>query len=310
MGLPIPEIYVHQTVKEDKTHYGIVDGQQRIRTILQFIGADLDPAEQHFNKFSLDKLDASSSWANATYITLDEAERKRFLGHRLAVRYLDTDNEDEIREMFRRLNKYLTPLKAQELRNATYTGPLVRLVVRLADDEYWAENRIVTAESIRRMGDVEFISELVIGLLHGPQGGSSVIIDDYYSQYEDYEDEFPKQRVVQRLFEEAKKTIQELFPTIKASRWGNKTDFYSLFVALGALLRKASISKNRISQLRHSLEQFGNEVDERLANEDLKVSKEAATYVRAVEKGANDKARRADRHEVLLRLMEGFFAVK
>src|SRR5262249_26489884 len=150
---------------------------------------------------------------------------------------LNTENEDEIREMFRRLNKYLTPLKAQELRNATYSGPFVRLILKLADDDYWAENRIVTTEAIRRMGDVEVISELVIGLLHGPQGGTSGIIDDYYARYEDYEDEFPDQKVVTKLFDETKSLIQQMYPEIRDRRWANKSDYYSLFVALGAMLR-------------------------------------------------------------------------
>ena len=47
MNLPIPEIFIQQsTSAEGETTYAIVDGQQRIRTVLQFIGADRDPDEQ------------------------------------------------------------------------------------------------------------------------------------------------------------------------------------------------------------------------------------------------------------------------
>ena len=52
---------------------------------------------------------------------------------------------------FKRLNKFLTPLKPQELRNATFMGPFARLAESLADNEYWAENRIITAASIRQL---------------------------------------------------------------------------------------------------------------------------------------------------------------
>jgi hypothetical protein len=45
------------------------------------------------------------------------------------------------------------------------------------------------------------------------------------------------------------------------------------------------------------------EVDVRLADEEAAVSKDAIDYVRAVEKGANDKQRRAVRHEVLVRVL-------
>src|SRR5207245_1440160 len=103
-------------------------------------------------------------------------------------------SDDEVRDMFRRLNKYLTPLKPQELRNATYSGPFAVLVQKLADDKYWAEKGIVSPALIRRQNDVEFVSELMIGVLHGPQGGGAAVIDQYYSQYEDFEDEFPGQK--------------------------------------------------------------------------------------------------------------------
>ena len=103
--------------------------------------------------------------------------------------------------MFDRLNRYLSPLKPQELRHSTYRGPFLKLAERLADDEYWAENKIVTTAAIRRMGDVEFVSELLIGVMHGPQGGSAAIIDEYYAEYEDYEDEFPQQRSTVKSFQ-------------------------------------------------------------------------------------------------------------
>jgi hypothetical protein len=311
MGLPIPEIYVHLIVSADeKVIYAVVDGQQRIRTILQFIGAEQDPEEQEYNKFALDMLPPSSTYYNLTYARLTEENRRKFIGHRLAVRTLTTGNEDEIREMFTRLNKYLTPLKAQELRNATYSGPFLRLVSRYADDQYWTENRIVTTEAIRRMGDVEFVSELLIGLLHGPQGGSSSIIDEYYAQYEDYEDEFPEQKTVAKLFEETLKSMQQILPDIKGTRWGNKSDFYSLFVGLGSLLATGNVLPKNLKPVRDALIQFAGVVNLRRLDENANVSKETRDYLQAVEKGANDKSRRAERHAIIVRLLEPFFVPK
>ena len=311
IGLPVPEIYIQQTTSpEGDTTYAIVDGQQRIRTVLQFIGFEADPAEQEYNKFSLDKLDNDSPWKNRAFGELSDEEKKNFYGYRFALRYLNTDSNDEVRDMFRRLNKFLIPLKPQELRNATFTGPFVSLVLRLADDEYWVENRIVTPASIRRMGDVEFVSELLIGVLHGPQGGSAKVIDEYYRQYEDYEDEFPDQRRAQRLFDETLRTIERIFPDIKGMRWSNKTDFYTLFVALASLLRSNRLPTNTFPQVRREIEGFGKQIDQRLADGEAKVRKEAINYVRAVEKGANDKKRRADRQAALSNVIEPYFRRK
>ncbi len=311
LGLPIPEIYVQQmTSAEGDTRYAIVDGQQRIRSVLQFIGFELDPSEEEYNKFVLDKLDSDSRWHNRSFSELDDEQKKVFYGYNFSVRYLKTERDDDVRDMFRRLNKYLTPLKPQELRNATYQGPLIKLAERLADNEYWSENRIVTPASIRRQGDIEFVSELLIGVLHGPQGGSSKVIDEYYWQYEDYDDEFPGQKIAMRLFRQCLEVIQKILPNIKEGRWSNKTDFYTLFVALSSLLSSKNLSDRNITQVRRALYALADEIRTRLADEEAEVSNEAIEYVRAVEKGANDKKRRANRQQALIEVIGEFFKPK
>lgn len=308
MRLPVPEIYVQQTTFPDgKTNYAIVDGQQRIRTILQYVGVETEPDEQAHNKFALDKIPADSKWNNKMFVDLTDTEKTSFYGYKFAVRYLVTDSDDDVRDMFRRLNQFLTPLKPQELRNATYTGPFVRLALKLADNEYWAENRIVTPASIRRMGDVEFASELLIGVLHGPQGGSAAVIDEYYKQYEDYEDEFPDQKRAQRLFDDTLRLVVELLPEIKETRWSNKADFYTLFITLTSLMMVSVLAKGQHSAIRKRLREFAVEINLRLADEEAKVTKEAIDYVRAVEKGVNDKKRRADRQAALTKVMGKYF---
>ncbi len=311
LSLPVPEVYIQlETTPDGETTHSVVDGQQRIRTILQFIGIEEDPDEKQFNKFILDKLTPDADFYEVGFTDLDNDERKEFYQYKLVVRYLKTESEAEVRDMFKRLNQYLTPLKAQELRNAIYTGPFVHLALRLADNEYWAENRIVTPAIIRRMGDVEFVSELVIGVIHGPQAGSARVVDDYYEQYEDYEDEFPSQKSTVRRFNTTLEHVERLVPDIKESRWGNKTDFYSLFVALSQLLKTHKLAKTKESRLARELEAFADEVDEAIASPRSRLSKEASTYARAVERGANDKARRADRHLALTDAMEPYFTAK
>ena len=307
LNLPIPEIYIQQeTSVEGETTYSVVDGQQRIRTVLQFIGSEIDPEEQEHNKFALEKLASSSNWRDKTFEELSAPEKSQYYDYPFEVRYLKNATDEEVRDMFRRLNKFLSPLKPQELRNATYMGPFVDLTLDLADHDYWVENRIVTPGDIRRMTDVEYVSQLLIGVLHGPQGGSSKIIDSYYEQYEDFDDEFPEQRRAEELFDQTLETVELTLPDIKETRWRNKTDFYSLFVALTSLLRKTPVAKSRINAMKKELLAFASKVEDRLADEDSKAPKNIVRYVRAVEKGANDKRRRAERHAVLADLLGPF----
>ena len=311
LRLPIPEIYVQQTTSpEGETKYAIVDGQQRIRTVLQFVGSETDPGEQEHNKFVLDMLPADSDWRNRDFASLSDDEKKAFYGYKFAVRYLNTESDEEVRDMFERLNRFLTPLKPQELRNSRFTGPFVQLTLALADDEFWAENRIVRAGQIRRMGDVEFVSELLIGVLHGPQDGSAKIVDDYYLQYEDFEDEFPDQKRAEKSFGSALDLTKKILPDLKETRWSNKTDFYTLFVCLSSQLRTQELPDGNIAKARTALNKFEAEIDTRLADERARVGRKAVDYVRNVEKGANGKLRRANRQIALGSILSPFFKAR
>jgi len=150
----------------------------------------------------------------------------------------------------------------------------------------------------------------LIGIMHGPQGGSSKIIDEYYKQYEDYEEEFPGQQRAQKLFNKVLTKIKELLPEIKLTRWGNKTDFYTLFTTLASLLRMGELPSSKVKDVRKALDKFEQEINMRLANEDAQVGKPAIDYVRAVEKGANDKKRRADRQAALIEVIGKHFKQK
>lgn len=308
MDIPIPEVYVHVTLTEDGTeHYGVVDGQQRLRTILQFIGIEREKGQEEVNNnlFALEALPERSIHKDKTFADVTPEERKRFFQHEICVRFLYTENPKEVEDVFKRLNKFTLPLKAQELRNATFHGAFAKLSEQLADDEYWAINRILSPKAIRRMADIEMMSELLIGLLHGPQGGSARIIDEYYEQYEQHEDELPEQGKLKRQFGKTFETIKCLFPGIAdVPRWGNRADYYSLFVALGNLLEDNKIPPKSEKALAKQLITFAEEVSLRLEKPTAKTSDASRTYARAIEKGVNDKARRIDRHEVLTEIIE------
>ena len=310
LDIPIPEVYVQVTQDEEgSASYGVVDGQQRLRTILQFVGLENEAdqgAGDNNNLFKLDNLPKTSLYIGKGFGDLNPEQKKKLFSYEICVRLLHTENQAEVEDVFKRLNKFTMPLKPQELRNATFHNAFAKLAETLADGEYWAVNRIVTPASIRRMGDIEFMSDLLIGLIHGPQGGSAKILDDYYEMYEANEDEIPGQAKLKHLFDETLLAVKATFPDIsEVDRWSNRADFYSLFVALGSLLDKMTMPK-AVKSMRTSLEEFAGEVDKSLENPNSAVSAGAKRYARAIEKGSNDKARRSVRHEVLVTLLMPF----
>lgn len=310
LKLPIPEIFIDESTDENgKAAFAIVDGQQRTRAILQFLGLDRDPLEQDYNDFTLETLDIQSPWKNKSFKELSVDERKEFFGYKFSVRTIYNPSDIEVRDTFKRINEYLTKLNEQELRNATYSGPFMKLVETCANDHFWTDNEIFTNAQIRRMKDLQFVSELLIGTAYGPQGGSGIAIDEHYSHYEEYEDEIPNQNDIETRYEYALDAMQTVFPDLtKAGRYKNLADFYSLFVAFATAKSQSKVipaAAKPLGTLRNALLTLAEQVSKRLADGKARVSEEAVKYARAVEKGVNDKSRRSVRHAVLTALLEG-----
>ena len=302
LELPVPEIYMQIDTKPDgRSNYVIVDGQQRISAVLDFLGLGTrDPLE-------LRHLDENSPWMGFTFNELTDEQKTDFYGHPIAVRNLQDATQEDIEDLFRRLNKYLTPLNPQELRNATYKGPFLRLSQTISEEPFWAENRLATPDAIRRMRDIEFVSDLIIGTLHGPQSGNPKTLDDYYAMYEDYDREFPKQRECRRRFYMTLDLVQQILPDIRNTRWSNKTDFYTLFVGTAHLLRDMALPNSTVPGVREALSDFAAEITKHQRNERARVRVEVKNYVAAMRRGSSDRTRRGVRHQALLEVISPFF---
>ena len=309
LKLPIPELFIDETTTEEgETDFAIIDGQQRTRAFLQFLGLDRDPLEEEYNNFALETLGSDSPWKDKTFKDLTGDERKEFFSYKFSVRTLYNPSDLEVRDTFKRINEYLTKLNDQELRNATYSGRFVTLVGECADNPFWTENKLFKTSHVRRMKDLQYVSELLIGVAFGPQSGSGRAIDEYYSLYEEHDDEIPEETDIANRYEYALSTIKTIFPDFAdAGRFKNLTDFYSLFVAIAALKRERKslpTSAKGLNNLQEDLLEFADAVDKRLSNPQKRAPGDVARYARAIEKGVNDKSRRSIRHEVLLKLLE------
>ena len=87
---------------------------------------------------------------------------------------------------------------------------------------------VFSPNDIRRMLDVEFISEIAIAALHGFQNKKQNL-DKFYKIYED---EFEQEKELENSFDAIANEITKLLPDIHKTRWYKKTDFYTLFLIL------------------------------------------------------------------------------
>ena len=105
----IPKMYWRK-VNDKPERYDVVDGQQRLRAIWSFVDGEfaLDS--------SADSIDGASI-AGCTYEGLPDDLKIQFAQYTVDVVVLEDTDEDEVREMFLRLQNG-TSLKSQEKRNA------------------------------------------------------------------------------------------------------------------------------------------------------------------------------------------------
>ena len=141
------------------------------------------------------------------------------------------------------MNKYTVQLNKQELRRADFPGEYLKLSEKLSHEPFFEENRVFTIASSKRMGDVEFVSELLALLLDGPQEKKEKL-DFFYSEYAKWTKE-SKEAILSR-FNAVLEELQTLWTgegsgslkPFSKTRFRQKADFYALFNAIDDLLRE------------------------------------------------------------------------
>lgn len=292
---PIPEIYMQElTDAAGNQKHVLVDGQQRIRTVLSFADDGFELEEE------------SPRWAGLSFEDLSGEDRKKLYEYNFVVRLLPEIPDDEVRTIFQRLNKNTTVLNAQELRHATYWGPFIKLMEDVSDWDFWSEAGIFSANDRRRMLDVEFISELAVAVLNGLQNKKK-LLEEFYQQYETTFDDAEK---VQSVFLQVLGEIGQILPNMAKTRWRKKSDFYTLFVTLAQYSAQLPLSAEKRGLASQALIDFGSAVDGAIRaerDERIKIEPKVADYVRYVERAASDLGSRQERERVLKEVLAVVF---
>jgi len=221
---PAPPVFLHKTMDENgRATYHVVDGKQRLQTIIEFT-QDRVRVPDYFGDRNLQK----KRWKD-----LARETRERFWNYELIVEMMPNVEEAQIRSTFDRINRNSRRLTPQELRHAKYEGWFIRFVEREAEKIEWKNTGVVTTARIKRMLDVQFISELCAVIIKGRIiGFDQDGLDDLYAEYEDVselygfiEDDFVTQ------VEVLKKSVAEMIdlrPSI-ADYIRPQGNFYSLW---------------------------------------------------------------------------------
>lgn len=188
-GYPIPLIFLTNRInlEDSSTIRDVVDGQQRLRTVLSYLDPSCLPDYNDADKFTVAKKD-NPEYGGKTFAELDQETRQRILQTPLSVNVLPASMSNvEVLEIFRRMNTTGMKLNKQELRNAKFFGAFKDLSYDLAYAQYqrWIKWGVFTLQETSQMLEVEQTSDLLGLLLEGVRGRSYSDIDRLYAEYDD-----------------------------------------------------------------------------------------------------------------------------
>ena len=157
-GYPCPPIFLHKTVMDDGSGlYHVVDGKQRLETIIMFAENNISISKDYGDK----RLDGKK-WKD---LEKQKDIKDQFWNYALTVEMINTEDTDLINQVFDRLNRNARKLTRQELRHAKFDGWFISLSEAEAEKDEWEDLGISTKARVKRMSDVQFLSELLLLLL-------------------------------------------------------------------------------------------------------------------------------------------------
>jgi Protein of unknown function DUF262 len=278
-GLPMPVIFLREQSSDLaalEPRREVVDGQQRIRTLLSYISPrllkDYEPARDDFRVKKIHNPDL----AGKTFDELPPKFQRRILDYQFSVHVLPAGVDDrEILQIFARMNATGVKLNDQELRNAEYFGFFKTLMYDLGSEQLtrWRQWSVFTEYNIARMEEVELTSEFASMMLRGLTKKTQSSLD---SIYREKDEEFQEKSEVEKRFRAVMDQIDDNFGSdIVLLPFRQKTLFYSLFTAVyevmfgvGSALKQ--IKPNAISSsLVTWIKKAGDKIVDRSAPEDV-----------------------------------------
>lgn len=268
-GLPIPVIILRD-IKTDLNSFDskkeVVDGQQRLRTIICYVAPSLIPEEDTFKVKAIH----NSLAGGKTFDQLSNDLKQTILDYEFFVHVLPANTSDrEILEIFSRMNSTGFKLNSQELRNAEYYGEFKTLAYNTSLElyDFWINAGILTNAKISRMQEVEVMNDLFTIVMSGLIDRSPKIIDGYY---EKYDAEFlDKDEIVNRI----KSTIHVIDSLVgkelKKLAFNKPQLFYALFAViydirygLKSSLKKTAPKKINTDLLKNNIIRMSRQIDQ------------------------------------------------
>ena len=311
LNFPFPEVYIASSeidVEHMLTKEVVVDGQQRLTTIVEYIKGEGD-----FSKPN--RITAFSD--------LSTSEKKGFLTYKVSVKDLKDLEEASIKEIFQRINNTEYSLNTVEKNNAQYgDGEIALFCKQLISRDYtptehhtdiiiesekrdpiigfFEMNEIFSENDKKRMYDFQYLMLIISTILEGNYYGRSSKVDEYL---EKFNSSFPEHdRILKLLLKVV--NIFERLDFSKKSYWYNKANLFTLIIELSKI-ETEEIDFSRLERELLNLEDkvdiyFTAEKEEEIQD----IKEDERKYFELARHGSHEKAARDHRGRTIQNILK------
>jgi len=309
LNFPFPEIYIasaEMDMEKLQSREVIVDGQQRVTTIVDYIKGVGDFAIVKNLK---------------AFDDLTSDEKKEFLNYLVSVKDLKDIGEENIKEVFKRINSTDYSLNSNEVLNAEYGGGEFAIFCKLLADKkytpteketdinlaeqtreivsnFFLKNNVFSENDIKRMFDSQYIMLIVSTLLEGKYFGRNSKINIYL---EKYNLEFSiHSDILTKLLNSI--SIIDKLKLSENSYWFNKPNLFTLLFELNNVLE----TNLDLDKLEQNLIDLENKVDIYFDGDEDQIkllSADETKYFEVSRQGSHELAAREHRGKVVKELI-------
>lgn len=290
-GIPIPKIYIKSIVKDEKTYRIVIDGQQRLTAILKFINDELILDKPYKGEFIGKK-----------FSELPKDIHDDFIRYKIDINEIFNPTDEEIRDLYSRVNKYTVQLNKQELRRADFPGDFINLAEELSENEFFSKSNIFSVRLRRRMLDIEYIEELLTIIINGVQDKK-----DYIDSMCETNMVMPNKDEIKVEFLNILNDINIIFNSdiisLSNSRFKQKSDFYSIFACILNLRKNNKLTDDIkiLNEVRNILKDMDSEIGPQSENQ------EYLEYATRCLSDANSKVNRIWRIDYLTKFISRLY---
>jgi hypothetical protein len=287
-GWKLPKFYFQKT-SESPDEYDVVDGQQRLTAIWEFMDGDLKLDETQAARFS-----------GADYNSLPESLGDAFDDYEIEYDEITDATDEEVKEFFQRLQEGL-PLTTSEKLNSVHSK-LRDYCVSTAAHPFFSETTVI---SDKRYAHFDIMAKVVTIEIEGIDAG--LRYDDVKKVFQQNKG-FSDESAAALRINDALAYLQESFPQAYAL-FRNRTIVQSV-ITLACHLKRAGLEPEKAPRLKDFIEFFLAELRKQVELGQNATEQDFIAFQRTV--NANVKSGARTRQSILLRQLfrryPGFFS--